>query len=336
MKNLRHFSHLLFAALLTLIAFVCASCGGDGTASPTLSGGNPIPQISVQIISPNPSTTTLGGSLQFSAIVHGTSNQAVTWSLTTPTGAPDATISDTGLFQTTNQQAIKVGGTNFKPAQATNFVYTVHAQSVADPSKTASASATVTPPISVHVTTPDPNTTNLGGTLQFTALVTGTSNTAVTWSVTGQAGAPTATVSNTGVFSTQSNQQLVLRNATSGTLKPAGDTVQTWTYTVKATSVADPTKFDTGVAIVSVNNSTVTVTPQTNNLTGGESTQYHAVVTGTSNQTVTWSVSGNFTISSSGLLTTSPNGPFGNFTVTARSTVTGAVGTATGSVNGVD
>jgi serine protease len=68
--------------------------------------------------------------------------------------------------------------------------------------------------VSVAIT-PATATVSIGGTQQFTASVTGTSNTAVTWTATG------GTVSTSGLYTAPST---------------------TGTYTVKATSAADTTK----------------------------------------------------------------------------------------------
>jgi len=145
-------------------------------------------------INPTTASVKTGATFQFSASVVGSTNTAVTW---TTTGG---TVSSTGLYT----------------APATAGTYTVKATSVADSTKSATATVTVTPTTGVVVTmNPTTATVQTGTTKQFTASVTGTTNTSVTWTATG------GSVSSTGLYTAP---------ATAGT------------YTVKATSVADTTK----------------------------------------------------------------------------------------------
>lgn len=138
-----------------------------------------------------------GGQQQFAAAVTGTSNTAVIWSVQESGGG---TVSATGLYT----------------APATAGTFHVRATSVADPTKSASATVSVTA-VSVAIS-PASASLITGNTRQFTATVTGTSNTAVTWAVQESGG---GTVSATGLYTAPGN---------------AG------TYRVRATSVADPTK----------------------------------------------------------------------------------------------
>lgn len=165
-----------------------------------VSGSN-CPSVSVAI-SPTSVTLSPGMAQQFSAIVTGTTNSAVTWSAT------GGTISSSGLYT-----APTVAGT-----------YVVKATSVVDTTKSASATINVSAPSVVIDVSPSTVTLVSGTTQQFTATVTGTTNTAVTWSTTG------GTVSSSGFY-------------TAPTVGGA--------YVVKATSVADTTK--SGTANVTVN-----------------------------------------------------------------------------------
>jgi hypothetical protein len=148
-----------------------------------------------------------GAQQQFAAAVTGTSNTAVIWSVQESGGG---SVSTTGLYT----------------APATAGTFHVRATSVADPTKSASATVTVTA-VSIAIS-PTSASVIAGATRQFTATVTGTSNTAVTWSVQESGG---GTVSTTGLYTAP---------ATAGT------------FHVRATSVADPTKSASA---------TVTVTP---------------------------------------------------------------------------
>jgi hypothetical protein len=167
----------------------------------------------------------------------------------------------------------------------------VRATSVADPTKSAAATVTVTVPVVVSVSIA-PTTASLitGATQQFTATVTGSSNTAVTWTATG------GTVSTTGLYTAP---------GTAGT------------FTVTATSVADPTQSAAATVTVTVPVVvSVSISPTTAALITGATQQFTATVTGSSNTAVTWSATGG-TVSSTGLYTAP--GTAGTFTVTATS-----------------
>jgi hypothetical protein len=113
-----------FGGAALLLALTLSGCGGNGTYSP-LANTVPTSNVTVSIVSPQPASTTTGGTLQFRAVVTGTSNKQVTWSILDSSGA---TISSTGLFQATSQTG----------------TYYLEAVSVADPSVYAEALATVT------------------------------------------------------------------------------------------------------------------------------------------------------------------------------------------------
>ena len=167
-------------------------------------------------VSPTSATATTGTTQQFSATVTGTSNTAVSWSVNNVAGGNSTvgTISTGGLY--TAPSAV--------PSPAT---VTVKATSAADSTKSASATVNVVvpPPIAVTVS-PTSATVATGATQQFSATVTGTTNTAVSWTVNNVAGGnSTVGTINTGGLYT----------APSAVPNPA-------TVTVKATSAADSTK----------------------------------------------------------------------------------------------
>ena len=157
------------------------------------------PNVSVSV-SPASASVQVGQQQAFTATVTGTSNPAVTWSVVEAGGG-------------------SVDGTGLYTAPATAGSFHVRATSVADPGKSAQATVTVTsaPVVGVSVA---PVTANLqtSQTRTFTATVTGTSNTSVTWSVVEPSG---GTVNTAGLYTAP---------GTAGT------------YHVRATSVADPTK----------------------------------------------------------------------------------------------
>jgi len=216
---------------------------------------------------------------QFTATVTGPTNTAVTWSIL-ENPAAGGTITATGLYT----------------APATAGTYHVIATSQADPTKSGTLAVTVNA-VTVSVTAASA-TVFPGLTDQFSATVTGTSNTAVTWSILENPAAG-GTISATGLYTA-----------------PAV-TVAT-TYHVIATSQADPT--ESGTLAVTVNPSVgVTVAAASGSIYETGTYQFSASVTGSTNQSVTWSVtgSGTGTISASGLYTAPAAA--GTYTVTATS-----------------
>jgi hypothetical protein len=140
--------------------------------------------------------------------------------------------------------------------------------------------------------TVSPNSASLraGQQTQFTTTVSGTTNTAVTWTASG------GTVTSGGQYTAPSS---------------AG------TYTVTATSVADATKFASAVVTVSQPTQvSISVSPVTTSLQSGGQQQFKASVSGTSNTGVAWSASGG-TVTTSGLYTAPSSA--GTYAVTATS-----------------
>lgn len=163
--------------------------------------------------------------------------------------------------------------------------------------------------------TVSPDTVDLKGsqTRQFTAALTGVQPTTVTWSVSG-ALAALGTISSGGLYTAPANV------AKSGPV------------TIRATSTAMPSLTDTATVnlLASIG---VTVSPANPSVTSGQTAQFTATVTGTSNTAVTWSASAG-SISTSGLFTapvvTTPT----TVQITARSVADTAIaGTATATVN---
>src|SRR5207248_474390 len=104
-----------------------------------------------------------------------------------------------------------------------------------------------------------------GGTQQFTATVSGATNTAVTWSASG------GSISSSGLYTAPS---------TAGT------------YSVKDTSVADTTKSANAVVTVTAPTVAISISPTASSLQAGQSQQFKATVTGTTNTSVNWLVDG--------------------------------------------
>jgi hypothetical protein len=147
----------------------------------------------VQInVSPSSGSAQLGGMLQFTSTVTGTVNTGVTWSVNNVQGGQSAigTIDQTGLF---------TGPSNL-PAHST---VSVSATSREDTTKSAAAAVTILGTaggITVMVTPQNANLVFDGSkSIQFTAAVSGASNTGVTWSVDSNYAA-IGQISSTGLF----------------------------------------------------------------------------------------------------------------------------------------
>ena len=193
----------------------------------------------------------------FVAMISGTSNTAVNWA------ASGGTISSTGMYR-----APSAAGT-----------YTATATSAADPTKSSSATVMVAtqPQVSISIS-PTTSSLQTGGQQAFVVMISGTGNTAVTWS------ASAGTITSNGTYTAPS---------------AAG------TYTVTAVSVADTTKSASAMVSVSVPPAiAVRISPATVSIPQKWQQQFVATVSGSSNTAVTWAVTqGTGTIAQSGLYT---------------------------------
>lgn len=295
---------------VTVTATSLAASSSTGTATVTVTSPSPI-NVSV---SPTIAAVSPGAQQQFSATVTGTNNQGVNWSVT-----------GVGCFNLTCG-TITSAGLYTAPATAPNPPsVTVTATSQADSSRSGSATVSISTTTGITVSV-SPTNVQLGPgqQQQFNATVTGSGNTAVTWSLSG-AGCAGATCGNITV----------------GGLYTAPATVPSPpTVTVTATANADNTKKAS--AIVTLNSSmSVTVSPSSANVVPKGQQQFTATVTGSSNQIVLWGVSGPGCsgtncgmITGTGLYTAPSSIPSPNtVTVTATSLANASVtGTATVSI----
>lgn len=157
MKRRRYLSALFVALLASLLS----ACGGSTTTSTTVS------------VSPSGGTVILGGTEQFNATVTGPSDTTVSWSVAGSgcSGTSCGTIDTNGLYTAPSQMV------------SPNTV-TITATSNADPKVTGTAAITLDSGVRVQIS-PTTATLASGETFNFTAAVTGTSNTGVTWTVNG-------------------------------------------------------------------------------------------------------------------------------------------------------
>jgi hypothetical protein len=276
---------------LTVRAWV--STGNNGSTTATVN----VVQPSTVGVSITPSSATIqsgsGKTQSFTASVSGTTNTGVTWSL-----------SGVGSLSYSGNTA-----TYTAPTSGSGTA-TLKATSVADNTKSASAGITVTAaptPVSVSVS-PSTATIQSGSanTQSFTASVSGTTNTGVTWSLSG-----------VGSLSYSGNTATYLA-PTSGS----------GTATLTATSVADTTKSaSAGITVTAApTNVSVSVSPSSVTVPASGTQQFNASVSGTTNTGVQWQVNGVAggsssmgTITSTGFYTAPPCSATSGVTVTALS-----------------
>ena len=184
---------------------VTATSVADTTKSATATVTVSTPVVNSLTVAPSTASVITSGTVQFSATVAGTvTNKSVTWK------AALGTITTAGLYT----------------APATAGTDTVTATSVADATKSATATVTVSTPVVTSVSvSPSSTSITTSGALQFTATVAGTvTNKSVTWT------AALGSISAAGVYTAPSS--------------PGTDTVT-------ATSQADTTKSGTATVTVS-------------------------------------------------------------------------------------
>jgi hypothetical protein len=169
-------------------------------------------------VSPASANVVVNAQKSFSATVIGNTNQSVKWDVNGVIGGNSAVgfvDSISGLYT----------APSVVPSPAT---VTIHATSQAVPNAVGSASVTITnppPPVSISIS-PTSASVRIGRTQRFTATVTNTSNTSVTWYVNGVHGgnSTVGTISSGGLYTGPSSV-------------PSPSTV-----TVSAVSSADHTK----------------------------------------------------------------------------------------------
>src|SRR5450631_194838 len=269
-------------------------------------------QVGVSI-TPSYSTVAAKGSVQFKATVTGTSNQGVTWSVagTGCVSGSCGSISSSGLYTA--------------PATVpTPSIATVTAKSTANPAKSASGTVVIESAQSVKVSvSPAAVHVSTGALQQFSATVTGSTNTAVTWSISGSgcSGSACGTISATGLY-----------RAPAAPPNPA-------TVSIKAIAVANPAASAVAIATI-VRGPSLSISPSSPRILPGGQVQFTATMNGGTSGVVNWSVSGSGcagiacgSISSTGLYTapaTAPRPPIvavtatllANPSVSASATVT--------------
>ena len=211
-----------------------------------------------------------GQTQQFMATVTNTTNTAVMWEVNGIVGGNSTvgTITTDGLYTAPSSL----------PAQNPIMLTAV---SVADPTKsdTAIVTITLTVVINVSVSPTAPNVV-VGAMQTFSAMVTGTSNTAVTWSFSGTgsecsgAGNPCGTIAAIDAVT-------AVYTAPAAVPTPA-------TVTVTATSLADGTTTGTATVTVIVSLGVTISPPRSVGVAYSGQQQFNATVVGSSNPAVMW------------------------------------------------
>jgi hypothetical protein len=205
-----HFTAIHVAATAALLATLGA-CGGGGGGG----DGPPPPPVIAVSVSPAAFNIRIEESQQFTATVTGSSNTAVTWSVTGPgcVGAACGTVNNAGLYTAPAIVPVPPSVSVIATAQA-------------DTSKTASAALTIGSDVALTVWPANARVT-VNNSRQFLRMLTGSTNAAVNWSVGGPgcAGADCGSVSSAGLYQA-----------------PAQMPTNVTTVSVTATSVVDPGK----------------------------------------------------------------------------------------------
>jgi len=289
----------LFFSLLILLS----SCGSPTNSNPNAA----IASVTVSAAG-NRTSVQKGGTLQFSATVTGMNNppSTVKWSIVSSGIRAGTTISTGGLLTVAaNEDITPLTVRATSTFDTTKYgIYTVNVTPVSN-----AAVASVTVSAAGNRTSVDK-----GGSLQFSATVTGMNNppSTVTWSIVSSGIKGGTTISTGGLLTVAANEDIT-------------------PLTVRATSTFDTTKYGIyTVNVTPVSNAavaSVTVSAPRDSVQKGGTLQFSATVNGMNNPptTVTWmiidpGIRAGTTISSGGLLTVAVNEDITPITVRATST----------------
>ena len=236
-----------------LLAILCASCGGGSSAVDTVT----------LTISPLNATVGLGGTQQFTVTASGAANTAVTYYVNGVKGGNSTygTITQAGLYTAPNTF----------PSPST---ITVTVISQEDTASIINASVTLQSGVVVSVS---PLTSNLqlGQTQQFSATVTGSSNTAVTWQAGGLTGGNSSvgTINSSGLYTAPATANTPL--------------------SVSVTAVSQVDATQSANASVTIHGSvSLALSPTSVSVQTFATQLFSATVSGNGNTAVTWEVDG--------------------------------------------
>ncbi len=235
-------------------------------------------------LSPASASVALGQSQPFTAAVNGTPDTSVIWDVNGIVGG-NAT-----LGTVTNSPSDSLHATYTAPLNMpTPGQITVRARSNANPSVSATAAVTLTSSIVVQLS-PSASTRAINHPQTFTVQLTNTLNTNVQWQVNGVPGG-NATFGQTCVAGVAPCQPISATSAGSVDYLAPANVPLLNPVTLTAISQADPSK-SASAPVTILAHVLVSVLPSSATLAPGTTQPFTAKVDGTSNQNVTWQVSG--------------------------------------------
>ena len=259
--RLSNFRRLAVLRVILVGAFSLAICTSLAGAATNNSDDSEPPSITTEPVSQD---VIVGQTATFSITATGTDPLSYQWleNGTVIDGATSSSYTTPPATSSDDRSLFTVVVTNDAGATASNTgTLNVHTTSTAVAITVSPTSATVAP----------------GSTQLFVATVTGNSNTAVTWGLSGAgcSGLTCGYISSGGVYSPPSSVP-----------SPA-------TVTVTATSAADPTtSASASVTLGAAARALVSMSPTSASVPAASLQTFTATVTGTSNTAVTWSLSG--------------------------------------------
>ncbi len=253
------------AAQAGTIVFSVQQPGNGAVTGNTVSVTVAVPSVTVSV-SPTTASVPLSTTKAFTATVSGSANTAVTWSVNGIAGgnATVGTISGAGLYSA-------------PAAMPASTTVTIQAISTANPASSGQATVTLAPPPPPVIVTVSPATSSVqvNASQAFTASISGSANSAVTWSVNGVSGgnSTVGTISSAGLYT-----------APAAVPSPAA-------VTVTATSAANSNSSASATVTV-LPPVSITLTPSVASVPLGTTLALTATVTGNANTGVIWSVNG--------------------------------------------
>lgn len=160
----------LFLLLLASLLTSCAAAGGSSASGTTNTSSTPVAPAAGIAVAPQAAVVLTNGTVQFAATVGNLSSPSIQWQVNHVPGGDGTmgTINSAGLYQA--------------PASVPGATVQVTAVLQTNAQMSASADVTVVPPVSVS---PRQTAVTTSQTVQFQALVGGTSGTGVSWSANG-------------------------------------------------------------------------------------------------------------------------------------------------------
>ena len=240
-----------------------------------------IPPVSV-VVTPGSASVPLSGTQPFSAQVTGNANTNVTWDVNGVVGG-NATV---GTVTNISSSTTTYTAPATLPSPPTVIV---HAVSVANPTAAGQATITFTTPGAL-VLTPTNSTLAVSHRQPFNVTISGSSNTNVIWQVGGIPGGNTS-VGQICVVASNPCQAVSIAPAGSvDYLAPASIPLPN-PVTLNVSSQAFPSQTQSA-QITILPHIIVTVSPPSANLAPATTQAFTANILGTTNQTVTWNVTG--------------------------------------------